>query len=191
MTDRIKVDSSSELFKRRLLVSEAKRWVGVKEQGGANKGQIVEMFQAAVGPQFIGQAWCLSFVMFCLQQVDKLVYETISTTVSFTKLPKTAHCLTLWNSSQNFRVSDPKSGHLVLWNYYEKGRQTTRGHIGVIVGLGKSNAKLIKHDLLHTIEGNTADGHGIVREGDGVYQRVRPMTNVGDMRLLGYLNPWK
>ena len=48
-------------IKERLLIHEAKRWVGVTEVGGNNRGQVVEIFQKAVGGVANGQPWCMDF----------------------------------------------------------------------------------------------------------------------------------
>jgi hypothetical protein len=42
-----------------------------------------------------------------------------------------------------------------------------------------------------SVEGNTSDGTGINRDGDGVYERMRHIVSgAGVMRHLGFLDPW-
>ena len=57
------------LSKREELQQIYQSQVGVREQGGANRGEQVEQYLASVGfgP---GYAWCAAFVSWCYQQVD-------------------------------------------------------------------------------------------------------------------------
>lgn len=175
------IEEPMEKLKSRLLAYEASRWIGTKETGGDNKGQIVEMFQKAVDGKAQGEAWCLAFAQFCIQQVDRLYDEMTLSSNAPSNLIKTEHCLTLWNASKAFRTT-PEVGCLVLWQHFKDGKATASGHVGVV--------KEVHDTKIVTIEGNTGDGAGIVREGDGVFLRERPLTNLGNMHILGYLKVW-
>jgi len=175
------IEESMEKLKSRLLAHEASRWIGTKESGGDNKGQIVEMFQKATDGKAQGEAWCLSFAQFCIQQVDRLYDEMTLSSNSASPLIKTEHCLTLWNASKAF-ITTPEVGCLVIWHHYKDGKATASGHVGIVKEV---------HDLkIITVEGNTGTGAGIVREGDQVALRERPRTDLGNMHLLGYLKVW-
>jgi hypothetical protein len=51
--------------------------------------------------------------------------------------------------------------------------------------------KAVKDGMVTTIEGNTGDGAGVVREGDGVYVRERQMkVTSGSMQVLGFIRVW-
>ena len=54
-------------IRKRLLVLEASRWIGVSEVGGQNKGQLVEMFQKSADDKASKEPWCLAFVLFCVK----------------------------------------------------------------------------------------------------------------------------
>lgn len=176
------IEESMQSLKHRLLAYEASRWIGAKESGGDNKGQIVEMFQKAVDGKAQGEAWCLAFAQFCINQVDCLYDEMTLSSNPPSPLKKTEHCLTLWNASQAYRIQTPEVGCLVLWQHWKDGKPTSSGHVGIV--------KAIKEDSLITIEGNTGDGLGIVREGDQVAQRERPTRDLGSMKLLGFIKVW-
>ena len=176
------IEETMEQLKSRLLPFEASRWIGTKESGGDNKGQLVEMFQKAVDGKAQGEAWCLAFAQFCISQVDFLYDEMTLSSNRHSPLLKTEHCLTLWNASTSLRDTNPQVGHLILWQHYKDGKATTSGHVGII--------KEVRTDKLITIEGNTGEGTGVVREGDGVYLRERPLHDLGTMKILGYLKVW-
>ena len=154
----------TELFLHALKAS-----LGVKEQGGNNKGQYVEMVQRAVGPS-VGEPWCMS-----LQQAALAFVE--ATLGIKSRVAAGEHCLTVL--AQSGSVSFPQRGDLVIWQH----GATTNGHVGAITSVWGSK-------ILTTIEGNTSDGIGIDRDGDGVYMRLRPMGAVGSMKIAGFIRPF-
>lgn len=162
------------------LVAEAQHWVGTVEKGGDNCGPDVERFQQAVDGKAQGEAWCLAFVQFCVKQVDELFpVGPVNTLV------QTEGCLPLWERMPAAqKLQAPKPGCVVLWQHYDaKGNPTTKGHAGIVVAV-QSKATVM------TIEGNTGPGAGVVREGDGVYQKIRTLGTTGSMRVLGFVAPW-
>lgn len=151
------------------LILEAKRWVGVREKGGDNKGKEVELFQKAVDGKAQGESWCLGFVQFC---VLKVLRETT--------LYKTEHCLTLWNKTpKEYRLEAPIPGAIMVWQH----AGTSSGHVGIVTRVAGDN--------INTIEGNTGDGAGVVREGDGVYERTRSKKGTTSMQVLGWIKPYQ
>jgi hypothetical protein len=172
-------ESMTEL-KKRMLVFEAKRWVGIKEVGGQNKGQVVEMFQKAVDGKASGEPWCLAFVQFCLQMVDKEYDFVRQMKANKAMVFNTEHCLTLWNNTNtNQRRKDPEIGTIVLWRHGD----TTSGHAGIVT-------EILEKGEFRTVEGNTGDGSGVIREGDGVFERVRSINGAGSMKILGFVHAW-
>jgi len=172
--------------KMSLLVLEAHRWLGVRENGGQNKGKDVERFQKAVDGKASGEPWCACFVAFCVKEVDRRYSESFPDhpLMPTSKLYETEHCLTLWGRSPfECRVFEPEEGSIAVWGHYQLGKATGKGHVGIVIG----------HDLetFHTIEGNTSAGDGINREGDGVYLRIRNIREYGiNFKLIGFLRPW-
>ena len=169
------------LFKRRMLVYEAKRWLRFTESGGDNKGQVVEMFQKWVDGKAHGEPWCMSFSQFCAGQVDRLTDEIFRQSLEHKSLlKKTEHCVTCWNQSDpKCHMDYPIKGSLMIWR---KG-STSSGHVGIVVD--------VKDDqTVMTIEGNTGPSEAVTREGDGVYLKERDIKGTYSMRVLGFLNPW-
>lgn len=148
----------------------AKKYIGTKESGGDNKGRQVEEFQKAIDGKAQGEAWCMAFVQFCIKQVEK---EDLTVN---SKIFKSEHCLTVWNKTpESQRLKIPEVGCLILWQF----GNTSNGHVGVVTCVGPTR--------VDTIEGNTGEGKGIVREGDGVYERNRSRAGSEEMKVLGYL----
>ena len=167
-------------LKKRMLVFEAQRWVGLKEVGGNNRGQVVEMFQKAVDGKASGEAWCLAFVQFCIQMVDKEYDFVRQMKASKAAVFGTEHCLTLWNKSgEGQKKKSPEVGTIVLWRHGD----TASGHAGVVT-------EVLQNGQFKTVEGNTGDGAGVVREGDGVFERIRSVNGAGTMKVLGFIHPW-
>lgn len=162
----------------RLLVDEARKWVGVREAGW-NKGKEVEEFQKAVDGKAQQEAWCMAFMFYCIKQVEKLSGRK-------SWLHPSEHCLTVWTKSpREARIAHPEIGSLCIWQYYNsKGVPTGSGHTGLVIDVISDNA-------FSTIEGNTGAGTGVVREGDGVYERRRRMAKIGSFRVMGFLRPFK
>lgn len=153
------------------LVEVAKRYIGTKESGGDNKGAQVEAFQKAVDGKAQGEAWCMAFVQFCINKVEEETNETLKS-----KIFKSEHCLTVWNKTPvEQRLKVPEPGCLIVWQF----GKTASGHVGIVTAVGPTK--------VDTIEGNTGDGQGVVREGDGVYARKRSRTGTSDMKVLGFL----
>ena len=167
-------------IKQRLLVHEARRWVGTKEVGGNNKGQCVEMFQRAVDNKAAGEPWCLAFVQFCCDQADGTFDAVTGSCNDPYKLVHTEHCLTLWKSSPSEIVSVvPAPGLVAVWRHGE----STNGHVGIVTSL-------LGDTRFMSIEGNTKNLEAINREGDGVVERERSRSSNGSFKLLGFLKPW-
>ena len=167
------------LSKEALLIHEAKRWVGITEQGGNNRGQMVELFQRAAGGLANGEPWCMAFAQFCIQAVDNLVTDCEGLREK-SPLFKSEHCLIVWNKSQALKIDSPKPGCLCIWQH----GQTASGHVGIIVDLNADGS-------IMTVEGNTSSADaGNQREGDGVWLKRRRLNTGGSLRVKGFLKVW-
>lgn len=163
---------------RALLVYEASRWVGVKEVGGNNQGELVRMFQKAVDNKASGEAWCMAFVQYCVRQCEAAMLA-LGIPVK-NALFGSEHCLTVWNHMPDqHKMNKPEVGSIVIWRH----TPTTNGHTGIV-------SKIVNATTFESIEGNTRDSKGIVREGDGVLLQTRTTTGAGAMKVVGYLRPW-
>lgn len=143
--------------KREQLQTIYQSQVGVREQGGANRGAQVEQYLAAVnfGP---GYAWCAAFVSWCYQQVD--IDHPRSAWV-----PSYALAENLIYKRGEFIRQLPQSGDAFLIWF---DRLKRPAHIGFVE---KWQAKWVI-----TVEGNTNDDGS--REGDGVYRKRRLQRQV-------------
>jgi hypothetical protein len=161
------------------LIEEAKKYIGVTEQGGDNKGPDVERFQSVVDGVASGESWCLAFVQYCVRQVDTYLGCK-------NWMVPTEHVMRFWNMmpDESKIKGGPRPGCLVIWQYYQDGQQTINGHIGIVT-------KVIDSVTFETIEGNTGPGSAVEREGDGVYTKTRRLVvTTGSMRVKGFVLPW-
>ena len=155
------------------LIEEAKKWIGVKEATNHNDGKEVEMFQKAVDGKAQGESWCMAFVQFCLQQVE-------ASQQTRTNMFSSEHCLTVWNKTDiGMRRTTPQPGFVAIWQHGD----TTNGHTGIVT-------EVLENGQFATIEGNTGDGAGVVRDGDGVYRRTRNLAGAGAMKVVGFIDPF-
>lgn len=151
------------------LVEFASKYIGTKESGGDNRGELIVLFQKALDGKANGESWCAAFLMYCILEIEKLTNKK-------SKIFKSEHCLTVWNKSpKELRLKEPEVGCLIIWQFGE----TTDGHIGLVTKVNKNTVE--------TIEGNTGDGSGVVRNGDGVYARKRSKFGSEKMKVVGYL----
>lgn len=150
------------------LIAEAKKHIGEVERGGNNRGPEVEKYLAYLGIK-PGVAWCMAFVQYC-------VGTTCKNLGIKQKLPRSGGCVDTWDKSpKEIRLSSPEVGSIVIW----KHKNSVYGHTGIVIAV---NGKTFT-----TIEGNTGPGMGIVREGDGVYQKERKIGGDGDMVVVGFI----
>lgn len=171
--------------KQSSLVSEAEKWLSVREKGSPNHGPDVEMFQKEVDGKAQGEPWCMAFAQFCIAQVDR----ALGPKAAFYRkswIYRTEHCLTCWDRSPSgarAMLHEIEPGMLVIWQFYKDGKATTNGHVGIV-------HSIVSKGEIMTIEGNTQDRSHVVREGDGVYLMRRKIQYDGSFRLKGILRPW-
>ena len=145
--------SCSTLESKRWLLAEVyRKEVGVKEQGGANRGERVEQYLAATGfgP---GYAWCAAYVSWCFLQAG-------------IEAPRSAWVPSFAGKSKRiyqrgqFTKKTPQPGDVFLIWY---ARLKRPAHIGFV--------EKWEDQWVTTVEGNTNDDGS--REGDGVYRKRR------------------
>jgi hypothetical protein len=116
---------------------------------------------------------CMAFVQFCLQQVEKA--ENIRSNVFHSE-----HCLTVWNKTdQSMHKITPSPGFIVIWQH----EGTTNGHTGIVTGVPTDST-------FTTIEGNTGGGSTVEANGDGVYRKTRNLHPTGNMKVVGFIDPF-
>lgn len=153
----------------------AESCVGIRENGGSNKGPMVELIQKTIG-RAEGEPWCMSFVQTCL------AYAELKTGVKSPVIPS-EHCRTTWTATaKSLRVkARPGRYAIVVWGYEGK----SSGHVGIVLEAAYRNNV---GTTFTTVEGNT-NGRG-EREGDGVYFKTRDWFRTGSLVRLGFLKPF-
>jgi hypothetical protein len=147
-----------------LLVAAANAFVGVSEQGGDNRGQMVEHFLRSVHlPP--GQPWCAAFV----HHVGHSAHYDHATRRSTWPLPATGSCEALARAARANGVlrDEPHVGDVFL--LYSRARARFI-HTGIVVGV-EDEQRVYERDfhLCVTVEGNTnddgsANGHTTLRK---------------------------
>lgn len=156
---------------RSLFVYAAEACVGIKEEGGNNRGLFVSEIQKTADGKASQEAWCMSTVQTWLAYVERKL-GVVSPIVT------SEHCLTTWAKtpkSQRVKIT-PLPGAIIIWQH----GTSQAGHTGIFTeAKGKD---------MGTVEGNTGDGS--FRDGDGIYVRTRSMTKNGNMKVVGFLKPF-
>lgn len=160
---------------RLLLVCAAQACVGIREEGGNNRGEFVELIQETIGGA-VSEPWCMSLVQTLIAYVENR-FKIVSPVFA------TEHVQTCWNKTdQEQRIRFyPLPGAVIIWR---KGK-TNSGHTGIVFATDG--------DEMWTLEGNTekgvVDGH-VVRDGGGVYLVKRNIKGTGSMLVRGFLKPF-
>ena len=167
---------------RSLLALEAESWIGTTEATGHNDGALVRLFQMAVNKYPSREAWCMDFIDFCAERVDKqldLIYRGEWTLA----ISRSESVISTWNDYTRkpfFRriKQVPAVGNLAVWR---RGSEMAHlGHIGVV--------STIKANEFWTVEGNTTNGDGVQGVWCKRYGTENPSTK--DKKFLGFIEPF-
>ena len=136
-----------------LLVAAANAFVGVSEQGGDNRGQMVEHFLRSVHlPP--GQPWCAAFV----HHVGYSAHYDHQAGRSSWPLPATGSCEALARAARASGAlrDEPHVGDIFL--LYSRARRRFI-HTGIVVGVLQDEERVHERDVhvCVTVEGNTND----------------------------------
>lgn len=148
----------------------AEACVGIKEEGGNNRGTLVSLMQDTVGGPD-PTAWCMSAVQTWISYAERRTGIASSIYAS-------EHCQQVWiNTPKIMRVKKiPAAGAIVIW----KRGNTSSGHTGVMLEwLGNK---------FNSVEANT--GSQSMSDGDGVFYKTRAAKQTGNLRVLGFLRPF-
>ena len=154
----------------------AEACVGIREQGGNNKGPLVSLIQDTVG-NADHWPWCMSFVQTCIAYAERKTCVQ-----SLVKAHE--HVLSVWKLSPvKLRVTaeNPLPGAIIIW---QKGASAS-GHTGIVTSCGPAE--------MTAIEGNTESGISgkkVERDGGGVYHTRRNKKGTGEMRVVGFIAPF-
>lgn len=143
----------------RVALAYAIREVGVKEEGGNNRGRRVQQYQQVTDLGGTGWPWCAAFVCWC--------YRMATWPESFAGWGEAA--VVEWvrsarNRQHGLRVTDnPGAGDLACFDFQGDG---IHDHIGIV--------RWKAGPIVRTIEGNTSgDDAGSQDDGGGVYKKLR------------------
>jgi hypothetical protein len=154
---------------RTLFRLAAEACVGIKEEGGNNKGPLVSLFQDTVGGPD-PWAWCMSAIQTWLAYAEvktgkkSPVFASESCSETWLKTPK----------SSRVEIS-PAPGAITIWR-----KPDGSGHTGVMLEwMGNK---------FRSCEGNTSDAN--MRDGDCVALKVRSAKGTGNLKVIGFLKPF-
>ncbi len=160
-----------------LLVAAANAFVGLGEEGGDNRGQVVERFLRSVhlGP---GLPWCAAFV----HHVGYASHFDQVSQYSSWPLPATGSCEALARAARAAGVlrEEPHVGDVFLLH----SRALRRfAHTGIVVGVQQEES-VARRDVhvCVTIEGNTNDDGS--REGNMTLRKVRTFREADGHRFI-------
>lgn len=159
------------------LIDIAQKEVGVREQGGNNRGSRIREYQLSTSLKPGAWPWCAAFTSWCIREWlnDKDVVQWLNLQRMTTEewRPKTAlaYGYTAWarqrpNTTKIFtEKAGARLGDIVTFDF---------SHIGFVVA--------DYGNTIETIEGNTSDkGLRDSESGDGVWRKIRKKTLVKDL----------
>lgn len=166
--------ATDSLSLRRQLSETAENFIATNDlTAEGQENPQVRAFRMAVDGLDSGEPWCMGFVQYCIKQVE-------SKSKVKSNIFRSERCLSVWDKSEKtMRRTDPGVGFIVIW----KRRGKDAGHTGIVTGIRSPEVFL-------TVEGNTTNGLGIEREGDGVYPKDRRMDGNALFELKGFLCPF-
>ncbi len=158
---------------RSLLVFAAEACVGVKEEGGNNKGVYIVEIQKTVDGQAGSEPYCMAAVQTWIAYVEKKLGVV-------SHLPASEHCMTTWRKTSAAKKvkTIPARGAIIIW----KNGNTDAGHTGLVMDYQCGFKKML------TLEANT--GSENMRDGDGIYIKQRSKIKDGRIVIQGYIIPF-
>lgn len=163
-----------------LVVAAANTFIGLVEEGGENRGQLIERFLEGVN-QPPGEAWCAAFV----HHVGFYAHYDHVLKASSWPLPATASCYELgrFAARRGILEREPNVGDVFLKYDPKLGRFA---HTGIVVGVDSDNpqAELGIHRCA-TVEGNTNDNGSA--NGNAVLRKDRPFSEPKGDRFIRWI----
>jgi hypothetical protein len=170
------------------IITTAEKYVGIQERKG-NQGWISEKYpnlakqmeedMKSHGFKY-GQAWCAYFG----ELIWAEVYDELGLAKEMDRYFSGSARRTLkkfsdaegWNTG-----TTPMVGAIVVWKRVHRGKDTSQGHVGVVID--------VKDDHMVTIEGNTNAAGS--REGEEVAKKIRKYRFKGTQGLVleGFVYP--
>lgn len=155
------------------LARVAESQIGVREEGGNNKGEMVQAYQRATWLAGTGWKWCAAFVCWCVLQA--LQVRAISP--KGWKRPRTAAAYDLEEWAAGRAPHGPNAG----WQLMPRGSTPRRGdvvtftwsHAGIVTGYDAAKR------MAFTVEGNASlKAVSNATTGDGVVAKTQPIQRI-------------
>lgn len=158
---------------RNLLIYAAEACVGIKEEGGNNKGLYIVELQKTVDSKAGQEPYCMAAVQTWIAYVEKKLSVK-------SPIFSSEHCMTVFRSTSKVqRVKrTPAPGAIIIW----KNGSSDSGHTGLVLDFQGDKRQM------ETVEANT--GSGNMRDGDGIYIKQRSKARDGKLVVQGYLIPF-
>jgi hypothetical protein len=163
-----------------LLVAAANSFIGLLEEGGDNRGQMIERFLAEVH-QPAGEPWCAAFVYHVGYHSH---FDHVSRLSSW-PLPATASCYELgrFAESNSVLTKSPEIGDVFLKYNRRLGRFA---HTGIVVAVEVGDQALgVGVHCCTTIEGNTNDDGS--RDGHATLRKTRRFVEADGDRFIRWV----
>ncbi|HJQ20550.1 MAG TPA: hypothetical protein VJ867_09400 [Gemmatimonadaceae bacterium] len=170
----------------KLTIAAANAFVGMREEGGDNRGQMVEMFLREVR-QPPGEPWCAAFV----HHVGYWSHFDASVRASSWPLPATASCAELGKYAlvRRILVKDAQPGDVFLLFSKVLGRFH---HAGIVVSvdarypvIGPGTPDTDGLWVCTTVEGNTNDDGSV--NGNATLRKVRRINTLNGDRFVRWV----
>ena len=165
--------------------------VGVRETS-YNQGPQVEYYQKTVDGVSESESWCMSYMQTGLYEVAKRLQllpdlSHLSAKQIYKLIPiyKSESCMSVFYKTHPryiipFPFTDNSNKIFGCWFIQQQKADANKGHTGKVLSHSATE------NTIYTNEGNT-DGSGS-REGDGVYNRSRPLGSTSDKNLRGFVD---
>jgi len=164
------VGSRALLPIRDVFLEEAEDYLGIREQGGDNRGPAVEFFQK-LGEIRPGQPWCAAYVNACAEIACSK--KNLVSPLEAIRLEGYVQAYYEYAVAQNWLVDRPQAGDLFM--VWHGGTINRYAHIGIV-------AAATDEGIL-SLEGNSNDDGS--RNGIGVFQNLRAYSP----RIV-FADPW-
>lgn len=164
------------------LVAAASAFIGVREEGGNNRGPMIERFLEKVGHKE-GQPWCAAFVYY----VGYWSHCEPTSERSAWPLPATASCYMLgqFARKKQILVKEPMPGDVFL---VYNPLLMRFAHTGIVVQVSRRELRAsgsVWYECI-TIEGNTNEEGS--RDGDAVARKPRRFYPEAGDRFIRWVN---
>ena len=149
--------------------------IGIKEQGGDNRGPMIKKYLASVDLDE-GFAWCQAFCHYLYEKAAGFLGEELSD--GFKNLNGYTPDNVAYAKKHNLWISveEAEDDHTLIKKgymaYFYSPTKKRIFHVEMVISTNE--------DQVITVGGNTSPGTGVIANGDGVYKRTRTWKSFGE-----------